>query len=211
VVDRLNVVLVSRSGLGVKSENMIESIVGNLAGRSGIDLVLVSPLAEIDRDSTDQLTLSSIRTSAVVLTWTSPEQTMSDLERIGFTGVRSPHAIDPFHKSANAFQETGRKIYAINLCEVIAVDDLLNQLDRLRTIQSVKTFSLGAASLSSSRSKAPIQSQPQQSKVENKPVNESQSFPQDQGFSQTRESQAQSNVSDAGLDDLIDQLDDFDA
>ncbi|WP_157593981.1 hypothetical protein [Rubripirellula obstinata] len=202
--------MVSRSGLGGKSEDMIEAIVGNLAGRPGVDLVLVSPLAEIDHDSTDQLTLLSIGAAVAVLTWDSPEQTMSDLRRIGFDGVRSPHANDPSQGSTNATQVTGRKIYAFDLRNVATVDELIDQLDRLRKVQSVKTFSLGLPSSPSSQPRKSPLSTPPQPKVVDKLVGESRSVSQDNGGRQPTENRPQSSLGDAGLDDLIDQLDDFD-
>jgi hypothetical protein len=193
---------------------MIEAIVGNLAGRAGIDLVLVSPLAEISAKSTDQLTLLSIGSSAAVLTWTASEQTMMELDRIGFVGVRSPHAGDPEVRSPSMASSTQatmtqaastpaaqRKVYAIDLRHVPSVDALIVQLDRLRKVQSIKTFSLGGLTIQSRSADLPQTQSASHSPIKARPIAEVD----------PSNGQSSPGSGDAGLDALIDQLDEFDA
>ena len=227
MVDRLNVVLVSRSGLGGNFESMLEEIVGNLAGRPGIDLVLVSPLAEIDDGSTDQLTLLSIGSGAAVLTWTSPDQTLNDLQRIGFKGIRSPHAGDPFspvQKSPDSMvasedsaslaepstTATGPKVYAMDLRDLSSVSDLITQLDRLRSIQSVKTFSIAGLTMPSKPSENRSNFTPAISPRVAGTAGELQSNPTEKPDKWINQYDTAPRIEDAGLDDLIDQLDEFD-
>ena len=228
MADRLNIILVQRSGLGPKSESLIEAIVGHLAGRPGMDLVLISPLSDITANSTDQLTLSSISTDAAVLTWTDAEQTIKDLEKLSFSGVRASHRGDPAASGAavSAQPSNGRKIYAIDLRSADSVDEVIEQMNRLREVKSVKTFQLGSLA-------PPSNSKPSPASTSGTATNSSQPLAQTQkGLNpiqrtepkelSTREKSLTSDKgkasptatgdpdSDANLDSLIDQLDQFD-
>lgn len=219
MVDRINVVLVSRPNADQRTdrstaERLTEAIVGNLAGRPGIDLVLVTPLADIQNDSTDQLTLSAIHSGTAVLTWSTPTDTIADLNKLGIPSVRCRHAGDP---DAAADPAAGRgnsvlhQVYAFDLRKVTSVDQLMDDLDQLRRVRAVKTFSLGGLasvrpSLAPPIVKAP--SKPDQTSKPDQISGSDQPGPSKPEIN--NQSIARQDQGDSGLDALIDSLDEFD-
>ena len=230
MVDRISVVLVSRPSLNQQveraaAEQLTEKIVGNLAGRPGIDLVLVTPLSDIQSDSTDHLTLSAIQSGTAVLTWSTPTETIAELTDLGIPSVRCPHAGDTDAAvkpadgtTANAANSVFHQIYAFDLRNVSSVDRLMHDLDQIRSVRSVKTFSLGSQSPPGSVARIPPFQSCLVPPVDQKSANASliksskSDLPQpDKPRLPPKQSlPGQRNNDDSDLDALIDSLDDFD-
>ena len=205
-------------------QKLSEQIVGEVIGRPGIDLTLVGSLSSISESSTDRLSLDSISGDVAVLDWYPVATTIESLSKLGFEGIRSPHANDMVLEN-NA--KPGRKIYGFDLTQVKSAREILAALQRLAQIGDIKTVSLGG--LGSKSPQKPEQNaeqkteqgKPQQS---NQPVPERSLSDDNTTADNTKANNtAQANAGPkppsrpAGnvhaaldLDALVDQLDDFD-
>ncbi|KAA5541384.1 hypothetical protein FYK55_17590 [Roseiconus nitratireducens] len=193
---RLPVILVQNPPAGGAS--VAEALVGDLIGRSGLDLTLVGRFDAIAAGSTDRLTLDSITGPAAVLDWSPVEEMVTALHRIGFEGVRAPHLLDA---DASA-PSRGRRLFCFDLRNVNDARTVIGELARLRESLSVKTVSLGGLSTPDSRAAASVGTSPQ-NPASTQPIDP----PKD---SRTQRRPSFQSTSDESLDALIDQLDDLD-
>lgn len=140
---RLSVVMVHAPARTASAERTAEAIVGELIGRNGFDLTLVGPLDGLGESSADRISLGSLAGDVAVLDWQSPADTVAALARIGLTGQRSRHALDPSAPQATAQQ---RRIYAFDLTQVSRPGDVIEALCDLKSSCQVRTFTLGTSS-----------------------------------------------------------------
>lgn len=143
---RLSVIMVHSAPRTASAERMAESVIGELIGRSGIDVILVGPLAQLGETSTDRLTLASITGDVAVLDWQSPSEIVATLHEIGFQGQRSPHEADP---QAPLPTSPLRRIYAFDLARFSGPQEVIAALSRLQSNRQVRTFSLGMVPIAS--------------------------------------------------------------
>ncbi len=144
MVARLTVVMIHTSPTHSRGARMAETLVGELIGRPGIDLVLVGPIADMDSNATDRLTLESIATDLAVLAWKPVSVTMEELAAIGFAGQRSPHVGDV---DAEPCPPDLRKIFAFDLNGFSEAVPVIESLQSLRRSQDVRTFSINGLGL----------------------------------------------------------------
>lgn len=200
-IERLAIILVHRAGasdagMGSGSlDKVTEQLVGNLLGKPGIDVTLVAPLDEIAAGSTDALTLESITSDVAVLTRHAHEQTMAQLESLGFRGGRVRHLGDP---DAPAGVASGRRIYTFDLNQPWDIGQWIEALERLRKVKAVKTFGIMPPGKSDSPTRVPS----------SQPASPRHSAPV--VLPPSPNPSVGSSPSDEHLDDLLDQLDDSD-
>jgi hypothetical protein len=139
---RLNVIIVHSPPPLAGAQQLAESLVGELIGRPGIDVALVSSLDGISADSTDALTLESISGDVAVLDWRSPADLMHALAALQFIGSRAPHANDP---SSDEPPAGTRKIYAFDLQTQVDAKQLCSDLQALLASRRVQTFTIGVS------------------------------------------------------------------
>ena len=200
---RLTVILNQAAPAVAPAQRLCESVIGELIGRPGIDLILVASLRGLAGDATDRLTLESIRGDTAVLDWQSPGETCRDLAEIGFAGSRWPHASD---LDAAPPEQKSRRIYAFDLNRFETADAVCSALTALLSSRQVRTFTLGMPGEQPSRTRsrtkpaAAVQSQ----------LRPQQSLPRDDPHHQPPAS-APATTKSLDLDALVDQLDEFDA
>lgn len=135
---RLPVIMIQTSPPSTAANQLSEAIVGELIGLPEVDLVLVGGLTGLDAGSTDLLTLESINGDCAVLDWSSPAETMKQLQRLGVAGNRSPHPHDLAADSVAA----GRRVYLFDLNGFASAEELCRAIAALKSSRQVRTFSL---------------------------------------------------------------------
>lgn len=136
---RLAVIVIQTAPAGDTGKYLVESVIGELLGRPGIDVTLIRRLDNLDAESTDRITLESHAGDAAVLDWQAPEATVATLAKVGFDGVRAPHDHDPHPVSASA---PGRRIYAFDLRKFEGATEVREAVEQLLARRRVRTFSL---------------------------------------------------------------------
>lgn len=193
---RLSVIMVHSppptAATAATAERMVESVVGELIGLSGIDLTLVGPIALLAETSTDRLTLDSLSGDVAVLDWQPPAESVADLASIGFEGQRSPHEHDPDVPPPAA---NSRRVYAFDLNQFSGAGDVVAVLSKLKSSRQVRTFSLELA--------------PPASKPAAKPAAKPADRPPLASDRASPASSAEPGET-LNLDDLLDQLDQLD-
>ena len=199
---RLNVIMVHSPPATATAQRISESIVGELIGRPGIDVMLVGPLDQIHEGTTDQLSLESITSDVAVLDWRSPSELIQVLDSIGFAGSRWPHRHDSVPDSATP-AGSPRKIFAYNLNEFTDAAELCAALAELLANRQVTTYSLASSLLSKP-----------------KPVGKQKATPAVLSTADTISPEATSvdasiqppspSTGEIDLEKLVDQLDEFD-
>ena len=182
----------------------VDAVLGELLGLPEIDLTLVNRLESISIPSTDHLTLESITGDMVVLDWQSPDQTCQSLRTLDIEGIRWPHP-DDLDVVVDSTQRL-RRIYTFDLRLFPNAKKLRESISRLHAAKQVKTFSLSAGG-SSVLPISPMASSPHAFGKKGKgdiPPNLDLTAP-----SASPRIDASADTSDP-LDDLVDQLDDFD-
>ncbi len=186
---RLSVVLVQTSpAAGVA---LSESLVGNLIGRPGLDLILVDRLDRIAEDSTDRLTLDSISGDFALLDWRSPGDQLQSLQELGIQATRWPHQSD-LHAEAIS-QPSRQKAFLFDLNQFATADQIIRKLNQLRESLAVKTINLGGLSSGVRTVPTKMSTQSTETVGENDDI-----VPR------------RTHIDDEGLDALINQLDDLD-
>ena len=199
---RLTVIMNQTAPAAAPAQRLCESVIGELIGRPGIDLVLVASLRGLAGDATDRLTLESVAGDTAVLDWQSPSETCRDLAEINFAGSRWPHASDP---DAAPPEQKSRRIYAFDLSRFETADAVCSALAALLSSRQVRTFTLGvpgeqpSRTVSSTKPAAAVQPQPRPQR----PVAK-----QEPDFQPPASAPATTKSLD--LDALVDQLDEFD-
>ena len=112
------------------ADRMVESVVGELIGISGIDLTLVGPIASLEESSTDRLTLTSLSGDVALLDWQPPPAAVADLTSVGFEGQRSPHSRDSDVPPPEA---NLRRVYAFDLNQFSGASDVIAALSQLKS------------------------------------------------------------------------------
>lgn len=218
---RLPVIMIQTPPASLASQHLGESIIGELIGRPGIDLVLIGRLSDLREGATDRLTLESMAGDAAVLDWQSPQAIVAALAELGFHGERAPHADDP---SPAPVTPLVRRIYAFDLNRFDRAEALCDALMKLLASRQVRTFGLGsvAEGSTSAANGRPRKVGPGQD-AEGKMVTPPQKppsyrpkdpplpanpLPANPAVSSSRERKAP--ASDGDLDALLDELDQLD-
>ena len=199
---RLNVIMVQTPPAGADAHRLSESVVGELIGRPGMDLVLIGKLDQVAPDSTDRLTLDSMSGDVVILDWRDPAQSVHLLQVAGFEGARALHQ----HDLKASPVSSARRIYAFDLSQFQDGIEVCKALSELLASRRVQTVSIGLSP--GSRPVAPSLTKNGRSEPNTfKPAEQN-----GQGTSQpVNDSASQSRgLSSLDLDELVDQLDDLD-
>ena len=211
---RLTVIMTESTPPTGTARRMAEAVVGELIGLPGIDLTLVESLDTLDAGSTDRLTLDGIRGDVCVLDWKSPEAIERSLRSIGFPGRRAPHS----HDSAAApnpspvVQGPTRRIYAFDLSRFDDAGRLGQALSGLRATREVRTFSLAPPSGGDTKSSSEVSStRLGKRSIPVRDDREPPSRPPAAEPSSYDQAPDESTSPVIDLDDLVDQLDDFDS
>lgn len=75
-------------------QNVEGDLVARLIGCPGLDMSLIGSLENIDPAGTDRLLLDGLSGSVAILSWNHPEAALRYCEKIGVTGLRTPHTLD---------------------------------------------------------------------------------------------------------------------
>ena len=199
---RLAVVMIESAPPTAAAGQFAADVVGNLIGRPGLDLVLVSSLAAGQISETDHLSLEAISGDLAVLDWQRPESMLDSLTAVGLNGSRCPHDHDPCELDKIA---GGRRIYAFDLDLFRAATELVAALEKLNRDRQTRTFSIGDLSLAPQAGLKAAQIPASSSKPQ-------QDTPRrfDGASAQHDQTNQIRSPSDTDLDDLIDQLDQSD-
>ncbi|TWU48492.1 hypothetical protein Poly51_43900 [Rubripirellula tenax] len=189
---RLSVVMVHATPPTATAQKISETLVGELIGRPGFDLVLVDALECLSDQSTDHLTLESLSGDVVVLAWRSVETTIADLARLGFSGQRVRHSGDP-HGGVHRPGE--RSIFGFHLGEFAEAGTVLGSLQGLLASRGIKTFTIAGLPPVDKKGKVPQHPIPARSPIDTA----------SQAFTPT-----DSSAEGLDLDALLDQLDQSD-
>ena len=136
---RLNVVMIQNPPAAVGGQHLAESTIGEVIGQPGIDLLLVNSLAEIDRRSTDFLSLESLQSDVAVLGWEQQASIAELWNGLGLVGTRSRHRYDPDADVARS----DRRLFAFNLTQFRDGKAVCTALKQLLQTQQTKTFTIG--------------------------------------------------------------------
>ena len=140
-----------------------ESLVAALLMEDGLEVTVISDLASIEEDSTDQLCLDGIKGNFILLSWHRPPAAHDLLAQVGVRGrqgktrqlLAEPTASQPptgavaeqnlsQHSNAKApgtYDAMARSIYCLDFSDQTA-DWLRGEIRRIISDASVKTFSL---------------------------------------------------------------------
>ena len=137
---RLPVILIQSRPPHAAAEKLADSLVGELIGASGLDLILVDPLAEMEIDAIDRLTLESLEGDVALLDWKDSSEIIRDWRDAGLVGERAPHDLE----SEAVLGVAGvRRVYAMDLRVVESYRQVLTALGKIQSERMVKTFTLG--------------------------------------------------------------------
>jgi len=137
---RLPIVMIQSHPPHSSAEQLSDDIVGELIGSTGMDLMLVAPLASLSIDAIDRLTLESLQGDAVIMDWNSVETVMQSWRDLGLSGVRARHELDTRGDAGEAGQPC---LYIIDLNVVTSCEQLMSVLEQIQAAGQVKTFTLG--------------------------------------------------------------------
>jgi hypothetical protein len=194
---------------------VVADIVIQLLGRPGIDVAMVTSL-EPDDESTDRLMLTSLENDLAVIDWRSVEQTVASLQRLNVAVTRAPHALDA---DAPIVRHGSRKLYGIDLRSGFSATEVVESLTKLLEQRQVVTVSLlglgGPSKLETKASSKPLGTSEviaSQSTIGSIPASRSSNAAVPTTHHRTApvpSSPAESFRDDASLDDLVDDLNDF--
>jgi len=215
---RLNVILIEPATAGGAARRLAETMVGELIGRPGIDLALVGPLDRLAPDSTDRLTLDGITGDACVLDWQPAAAIHSALQAVGFLGRRTPHphdlaasGDDPASGDLLGSSST-RRIYTYDLNRFTDAADICQALAELRAGKQVRTFSLGLTKQAQAAT-ALRKTLPPSTSVPATPPRSPATTPDQKQRPPQKVNRSSREVLPGhriNLDDLVNQLDDYD-
>ncbi len=154
---RLTVVMNQTPPANASAQRLGESIVGEMIGRPGIDMVLVNSASLEDPESTDTLTLKSLAGDFVYLDWKTPQASVATLALGDIHGRRTPHPDDlsaptdqpAFAGRTNTEPPADRRIYVFDLNLAGAAGEVCKAVYGLLASRQVRTFSLGTAAAGS--------------------------------------------------------------
>ncbi len=142
---RLNVVMNQTPPANASAQRLGEEIVGEMIGRPGIDMVLVSAASLDDPQTTDYLTVESLSGDFVYLDWKTPAASIEMLARCHIQGRRAPHANDQnasFDAESTVAPST-RRIYVFDLNGHSSGGTVCRAVMDLLSLRQIRTFSLG--------------------------------------------------------------------
>ncbi|MEC8474287.1 MAG: hypothetical protein VXZ38_06550 [Planctomycetota bacterium] len=137
---RLPVILIQSRPPHAAAEKLADSLVGELIGAAGLDLILVDPVAEMETGAIDRLTLESLEGDVALLDWKDSSEIIRDWRDAGLVGERAPHDLD---SKAVVGVAGVRRVYAIDLRVAQSYREVLTALGKIQSERMVKTFSLG--------------------------------------------------------------------
>ncbi|TWT91312.1 hypothetical protein [Stieleria varia] len=218
---RLNVVMVQSPPPLPGASVIAETLVGELIGRPGIDLILVERLDRITESSTDHLTLHSLQGDVAVLDWSSAAEQQTALAQIGIPLRVAPHSLasdspEPdSNRSVPATVNGSRRLYGFDLSTVQNADRVIKALLELQQTRSVKTFSLGnipviQKTAPQKTSDATANTSPASSKISAATTQSPHSPSNRKSNANHPTSTSRPSNDDESLDRLLDELDELD-
>ncbi|MEM9644030.1 MAG: hypothetical protein AAF989_03460 [Planctomycetota bacterium] len=131
--------MVQRPAPNAGARELFESLVGQLIGRAGFDLILVDPPHRWSLESTDRLTIESLQGDLAALDWQDAGEMQNELKQFLPKLRRCPHEGD---RDAAAPRMGDQRLYAVNLSNFAASDNVLRVLDGILESRQTKTFGL---------------------------------------------------------------------
>ncbi len=192
-----------------------DMVLASLLMERGLDSTLIGPLRKLSEGETDQLCLSGIAGPFVLLSRTSPEDTVAHLQRLQISGRLVHHT----GASANttALDDEQRAVHFFQLTEQTQLPSIIATVRKIQADLSVQVFSLQGV--------LPIARTAASSKQENSNGKAARQLPvtsripeavtvshvlpvsPQQPLASEYVATAKDDKTDAELDDLLDQLD----
>lgn len=121
-----------------------DQLVVELIGAPGIDLAIVSSLDPSEGAATEPLLISSLSADLAVIDWSGPDVVLDLLTKCGFSGVRSPHPLDP--KAPPVIARGMKRIYVFDLRNGDSPSDVVRALKGLLRERQIVAIPIGSVS-----------------------------------------------------------------